>query len=185
MERTITNCSTRPQNLHKENIKASAAELLYGTPLRVPIEYFAKENMPADTQIFAEKFREHMRELRRTPLAHHIRPSMFSLKDLYTYLHVFLRTNVVKSPLQPRRTGLYKVVKRLSNFLFVIKVEDKGETETGLHCQRGPVRANLQGRFLGKRNLFPSLKIIVTVSLGREWMWPFRLYLLHRLQDSV
>lgn len=70
--------------MHKENIEASAAELLYGTLLRIPGEYFAKENMPADTQIFAERIREHMRELRPTPLSHHIKPSKFSLKDLYT-----------------------------------------------------------------------------------------------------
>jgi cleavage and polyadenylation specificity factor subunit 1 len=93
--------------------KASAAELLYGTPLRIRGEFFANENMPADLQIFVEKFREHMRELRPTPMARNIKPSMFILKDLYTYSHVFLKTDAVKLPLQPPYSGPYEVVKRL------------------------------------------------------------------------
>jgi cleavage and polyadenylation specificity factor subunit 1 len=96
----------------KEDIKASAAELLYGMPLRITGEFFVNENMPANPQIFMEKFREHMRELRPTPAAHHIKPSMFNLKDLYTCSHVFLRTDAVKSPLQPQYSGPYEVIKR-------------------------------------------------------------------------
>jgi cleavage and polyadenylation specificity factor subunit 1 len=95
----------------KEDVKASAVELLYGTPLRITGEFFVNENTPADPQIFMEKFREDMRELRPTPTAHHIKPSMFILKVLYTCTHVFLRTDVVKSPLQPPYSGPYEVVK--------------------------------------------------------------------------
>jgi cleavage and polyadenylation specificity factor subunit 1 len=109
----------------EEDIKASAAELLYGMPLGMHGELFANNNMPADLQIFGDKFREHMRELRLTPAAHHIKSNMFILKDLYTCSHVFLRTDAMKSPLQPPYTGPYQVVKRLGEFLFVIRVEGK------------------------------------------------------------
>jgi hypothetical protein len=66
-----------------------------------------------------------MRELRQTPTAHHLKPSMFILKDLYTCFHVFLRTDVVKSLLQPPYTGPYQVVKRLNDFLFAVRIEGK------------------------------------------------------------
>jgi hypothetical protein len=70
-------------------------------PLSLSGEFFENVNIPADLQIFEENFREHMQELRPTSTAHHIKPSMFILKDLYTSSHAFLRTDAVKSPLQP------------------------------------------------------------------------------------
>ncbi|KAL1488769.1 hypothetical protein ABEB36_014568 [Hypothenemus hampei] len=47
---------------YKDDIKSSAAEMLYGTTLRVPGEFFFNEDSPLDPQVFLEKFREHMRK---------------------------------------------------------------------------------------------------------------------------
>jgi cleavage and polyadenylation specificity factor subunit 1 len=74
----------------KEDMKASAAELLYGTPLRIRGELFLNENKPADPQIFEEKFCEHMREPLPTPAAHHIKPNIFILQDLCTCSHILI-----------------------------------------------------------------------------------------------
>jgi hypothetical protein len=81
----------------KGNIKASAAELFYSRPLSLPAEFVENEYIPADPQRFVEK----KRHLRPKSTAHHIKPRIFILKDLYTSSHVFLRTNAMKSPLQP------------------------------------------------------------------------------------
>jgi hypothetical protein len=40
----------------KEDMKASAAELLYGMPLGIPGEFFANDNMPVDCKISWKKF---------------------------------------------------------------------------------------------------------------------------------
>lgn len=45
----------------KEDIGVSVAELVHGTPLRLPGEFFFNEEMPQDPQPFVEKFREHTR----------------------------------------------------------------------------------------------------------------------------
>lgn len=52
----------------KEDIKASAAELVYGTPLRLPGEFFTDQS--PDPQIFVEHLRQHMRRVRASPSAH-------------------------------------------------------------------------------------------------------------------
>lgn len=109
----------------KEDIKASAAELLYGEPIRLPNEFFTNEVMPADPLFFVEKFRKHMRLLRPTPVAHHIKKSMFVLKDLYECSHVLLRTDAIKQPLEPPYTGPYEVIKRLTDRLFTLRINDK------------------------------------------------------------
>ncbi|XP_025154771.1 uncharacterized protein LOC112588598 [Harpegnathos saltator] len=44
----------------KEDLQASPAELLFGTTLRLPGEFFVHEDPPADPFIFLEKFREYI-----------------------------------------------------------------------------------------------------------------------------
>jgi len=40
----------------KEDLSTSVAELVYGTMLKVPSEFFSSEEMPSDPQIFIEDF---------------------------------------------------------------------------------------------------------------------------------
>lgn len=114
----------------KEDIQASPAELVYGSPLRIPGEFFSNEEKSADPQIFVEKFRIHMRKLRPTITAHHIKPSMFILKDMYTCSHVVLRKDAVKQPLEAPYTGPYKVVRRLNDRVFIISINGKETSVT-------------------------------------------------------
>lgn len=58
----------------KEDIKASTAELLYSTTLQVPGEFFDSEDPSVDPEIFIEKLRLHMRQVRAQPTAHHVKP---------------------------------------------------------------------------------------------------------------
>ncbi|XP_014207681.1 uncharacterized protein LOC106638832 [Copidosoma floridanum] len=50
---------------------ASPAEFLYGTILRFPGEYFVPHDFFANPRIFIENYRQHMRELKPTPVEHH------------------------------------------------------------------------------------------------------------------
>lgn len=47
-----------------KDVQATPAELIYYTNLRNPEEFFITEDIPADPQIFFEKYREYMRPLR-------------------------------------------------------------------------------------------------------------------------
>ena len=48
----------------KEDLKASPAEMLYGSTLRIPGEFFIQEDLPSDPEIFIEKHRIHMRDIK-------------------------------------------------------------------------------------------------------------------------
>lgn len=109
----------------KEDIGASAAELVYGTTLRIPGEFFLDEEMPPDPKFFVEKFREHMRQVRPTPTAHHDKRKAFVHRTLYECTHVFVRVDRVKRPLEHPYEGPFKILDRPSDFVFTLEI--KGE----------------------------------------------------------
>jgi len=59
------------RSCYKEDLNASPAELLFGTTLRIPGEFFIEEDFPVDPEIFLEKHRVHMRNIRSSPTSHH------------------------------------------------------------------------------------------------------------------
>ncbi|XP_043642007.1 uncharacterized protein LOC122612447 [Drosophila teissieri] len=79
---TITNCATWPSYLLQRRHKSSAAEMLYGVPIRLPNEFFANMDETVDPTTFLSSFREHMQKIRPTPTSHHIKEKMFLLKEL-------------------------------------------------------------------------------------------------------
>ncbi|XP_039303396.1 uncharacterized protein LOC120357300 [Solenopsis invicta] len=109
----------------KEDLKASPADLLYGTTLRIPGKFFIEEDFPADPKIFLEKHRIHMRNVRSSPTSQHIKKSPFVHKNLFDCTHVWIRDDAVKKSLQPPYSGLFLVVKRISDYLFSINVSGK------------------------------------------------------------
>jgi hypothetical protein len=125
MDRINTKCSTRPENLYHGRHQGLSSRITLQYASQFTWRIFREQNIPADSQIFVDKFLENMRELRPTPAAPHIKSCIFILKNLYTCSHVFLRTDAVKSPLQPPYTGPYEFVKKLKYFLLVFKVERK------------------------------------------------------------
>lgn len=105
----------------KEDIKASAAELVYGTTLKIPGEYFTQEESTADPQYFKEQLREHMKTVRATLSAHHTKMKTFTHKDLYTFkTHVFVRVDAVRRPLEQPYQGPFEVIKRPSDRVFSV-----------------------------------------------------------------
>jgi hypothetical protein len=75
----------------KNDLKASAAELVYGLPLRLPGEFFAPS--PAertDVTDFASRLRVHIGKLRPIPAPWYDALYTFIFKDLATASHVFL-----------------------------------------------------------------------------------------------
>ena len=104
----------------KEDLGASVAELVYGTTLKVPGEFFSSEEMPSDPRIFVEDFRVIMQKLRPRPTSHHIRPKLFFHKDLYNCSHVFCKVEGNRRPLDQPYTGPHKILERISDKVFAI-----------------------------------------------------------------
>lgn len=96
----------------KEDLHSSVAEMLYGTPLRLPNEFFDDLDTPTSPSTFISSFREHMRKIRPTQTAHHANHKMFLLKGIDKCSHVFVRTDAVKKPLEPPYTGPFEVIQR-------------------------------------------------------------------------
>ncbi|XP_043063192.1 uncharacterized protein LOC122319660 [Drosophila yakuba] len=109
----------------KEDIKSSAAEMLYGVPIRLPNEFFANMDETVDPTTFLSSFREHMQKIRPTPTSHHIKEKMFLLKGIDKCTHVFLRIDAVKQPLEPPYTGPYEIIKRDNDRVFTIRIDGK------------------------------------------------------------
>lgn len=117
----------------KEDIGATAAELVYGTTLRIPGEFFICEDMEPEPKMFVEKFREHIRKIRPTPTAHHEKRKVFVHKNLYSCTHVFIRIDRVKKPLERPYEGPYRIVERISDHVFKIDING---LETNVNVER-------------------------------------------------
>lgn len=99
----------------KEDIKATAAEMLYGESLRLPGEMLAPTlvaSQPEDPADFVVQLRRKMSNVRPTAASRHCTPSSFIFKTLSSASHVFLRDDTVRRPLQPPYTGPFAIVKR-------------------------------------------------------------------------
>lgn len=105
---------------YKEDIETSTAEMVYGTPLKLPGEYFATEEPTGYPQIFTEKFREFMRTTRAVPTAHHIKKKPFIYKGLESCTHVFVRVDRAKVPLEQPYEGPFPIITRINDSLFRI-----------------------------------------------------------------
>lgn len=113
------------RNSYKEDIKTSAAEMVYGTTLRLPGEYFTEEPMECP-EMFAQKLRERMRRVRSMPTAHHIKPRIFIHKELEDCTHVFIRVDRPRRSLEQPFEGPFQVIQRLTDFLY--KINYKGQS---------------------------------------------------------
>lgn len=109
----------------KEDLNISVAEMLYGTTLRIPGEFFIDAEKPLNPQIFVEKFREHIREVRPTPASHHHAKKSFIYKDLMSCSHVFVRVDLVKKPLEAPYEGPYRIIERITEHIY--KIDYKGK----------------------------------------------------------
>jgi cleavage and polyadenylation specificity factor subunit 1 len=112
---------------YKEDLQASAADLVYGEPLRIPGELVVAVPQDMDSSVFLQQFRSNLNNLRSTPASRHANPGTFIHHDLSTCTHVFLRQDGIRRSLQPPYSGPYPVISR-NDKTFTIVVRDKQTT---------------------------------------------------------
>ena len=97
----------------KEDIQATAAEMVYGETLRLPGELLTTTpstlNSPSE---YVSQLREHMAKMRPQPASRHCNENTFIFKDLKTCTHAFLRDDTSRKSLQPPYTGPHKIIER-------------------------------------------------------------------------
>jgi hypothetical protein len=108
----------------KEDLKASSAEQVYGSPLWLPSEFFAPSSAACtDVTDFASQLRVHIGKLRPVPASRDAAPSAFIFKDLATASHVFLWHGAFQAPY----VSPYRVLHR-SNKTYTTEVQGTSKT---------------------------------------------------------
>ena len=111
----------------KEDIRCTTAELVYGTSLRLPGEFF--DNRPssmADPSNYVLQLKATMQKLQATPTRSVPRPTYVN-QALSSCTHVFVRHDAVRKPLQQPYDGPYKVLKRAEKH-YVVDVKGRRDT---------------------------------------------------------
>ena len=112
----------------KSDLQCSTAELVYGTTLRLPGEFFQiSSNALPDPTTFVARLRDAMRDLRATPVRTQTQRNVYVSKDLSSCTHVFIRHDAVRKRLQQPYDGPYRVVSRADKYF---KVDIKGCQDT-------------------------------------------------------
>ena len=111
----------------KADLSTTAAEMVYGTTLHLPGEFFTTSSATplADPSDFVTTLQKHFKSIQPSPPRLTQRNSNIS-PGLSTATHVFVRHDAVRKPLQPPYDGPYLVVKRTDKH-FTIKVNSRNE----------------------------------------------------------
>ncbi|KAL1487992.1 hypothetical protein ABEB36_015372 [Hypothenemus hampei] len=116
----------------REDVKVSPAEMVYGTTLRLPGDFFESSLKYTDPISFVTQLKERMQVIRPIPTVSHTRAKIFVTPQLRTCSHVFLRVDSVKKPLQPPFEGPFPVIKRFEKY-FTVNIRGR---ETNISIDR-------------------------------------------------
>lgn len=111
---------------YKEDMGASPAEIVYGATLRIPGEFFEKDDNQRTQEEIINDLRDLMSKIRPTDTAWHTAKPTFVHKALSTCTHVFVRDDRIRPSLSHPYEGPYLVVKRNEKF-FTIRKNDHNE----------------------------------------------------------
>ncbi|GFX04299.1 retrovirus-related Pol polyprotein from transposon 412 [Trichonephila clavipes] len=104
----------------KEDLKASCAELVYGTTLRLPSDMLNVSIIPPCDEEFITSLRNIMRHLNPVATSTHGHSAHFVHPALSSCTHVFLRIDKVSPPLTQPYTGPHEVIARTDKTLQII-----------------------------------------------------------------
>lgn len=150
----------------REDKKFTIAQMVYGTTIRIPGEFFEKSKIVMDRNTFVSDLQNLMNDLRPRRRSPKLNNHMFVHKDLATCTHVFVRIDRVKKPLEPFYEGPFLVDKRYDKYFTVnIKkknvnisidrlkpafiLDDNDDTEM---CTKPNVHNNIKGSIPGNKN---------------------------------
>ena len=112
----------------KEDISSTAAEMVYGTTLRLPGEFFTPSpttSLP-DPVDFISKLKQHFKHVH--PISPRPTQRTSHISDrLSTATHVFIRHDGVRKPLQPPYDGPFQVISRTDKH-FTVALNGRKDT---------------------------------------------------------
>ena len=169
----------------KEDVGCTAAELVYGTTLRLPGEFFDQpksDQLPNQTTYVAQ-LKTAMRSLQAVPTRQPQHRQAYIDNSLTTNTHVFVRHDAVRKPLQPPYNGPFRVLKRSSKYY---TIDYKGQPTTisldrlkAAHLDLAPPFSSQQSPRNSPPSSSPSIPSHQTTRSGRHVHWPD--YLVHSI----
>jgi transposase InsO family protein len=128
------------RNSLKEDIRATPAEMVYGTTLRLPGEFFAdatsRPDEHYDPSSYICRLRDHIKAVIPVPTSAHHKTKMFVPKAFETCTHVFVRIDRVRKSLEPPYEGPFPVMKKDGNLFTVRTTSMKGTFDTIINIAR-------------------------------------------------
>ena len=119
----------------KQDLQCTPAQLVYGTTLRLPGQFFTPScaDKQIDPTIYADRLSSCMQQLRPAspPLQS---PSSHVPPNLPTCTHVFVHLDALRKPLQPPYNGPYKVLCRQDKH-YILEINGKRST-ISLDCSK-------------------------------------------------
>lgn len=92
---------------YKPDIKATAAELVYGKDLKIPGEFFTTQKERTESDM-VDRLREAMQQLQPTSTAWHAKSKIFVHPDLNQATHVFIRNDSIRPSLSHPYEGPFE-----------------------------------------------------------------------------
>jgi len=112
----------------REDINCTAAEMLYGSTLRLPGDFFIPTTKKPIKEIeFVQDLKKTMYNLSPATVNHHVKNPVYIHKDLANCSHVFIRKDRVKAALEHPYEGPHEVVKRNEKY-FEVRINKKNDT---------------------------------------------------------
>lgn len=108
----------------KPDINASPAELVYGTTLRIPGEFFGNSKPSVANSEIVSQFRTAMQNLRPTDTSHHAQPKTFVSPSLHSASHVFVRNDSIRPSLTHPYDGPYYITRKTRKY-FTVNIRDR------------------------------------------------------------
>ncbi|CAB0001767.1 unnamed protein product [Nesidiocoris tenuis] len=104
----------------KEDLGCTPAELVYGSSLKLPGDFFEDRPVSTLSHAFLDKLKSTMDTLKPQPIRWHSNTAVFVHPDLKSASHVFVRHGPLRKPLQPIYDGPFLVKRRLDKTFDVI-----------------------------------------------------------------
>lgn len=108
----------------KPDIQTTAAQLVYGSTIRLPGEFLNEKVNSLPQSDFGKQLSESMQSMRPVQTANHDSSKCFIFKNLNKATHVFVRNDKVRPALQQPYDGPYPVISKQEKY-FNIQINDR------------------------------------------------------------
>ncbi|XP_065365429.1 uncharacterized protein LOC135958452 [Calliphora vicina] len=103
----------------KEDSKSSPAEMVFGSALRLPGEFFQESRINTNSTEFVKLLRRKMQLLKPNCASRHHVGKFFMQPSLKDCSYVFVRSDHVRAPLEPPYTGPFEVIAKSDKYFKV------------------------------------------------------------------